>query len=162
PPPGAGVKTVTLGVPAAAMSAAGMLAVSCVDETNVVGRSAPFSRTTELAVKLEPAAVRVKAAPPAATAAGVMLLSAGTGLLTARVAGDGVPPPGGGVETVTPSAPGKAMSLARMAAVSWVADTKVVVRLDPPTCTTELGVKPVPFTVRVNPDPPTTAEAGLR
>src|SRR5262245_9541212 len=43
PPPGAGVKTVMFGVPAAAISLAGMVAVSCVDETNAVVRLAPLT-----------------------------------------------------------------------------------------------------------------------
>src|SRR5262249_51238723 len=71
PPPGAGVNTVMLGVPAPAISLAGMAAVSCVDETNVVVRPAPLTCTIELFVKFEPVAVRVKAAPPADAAAGL-------------------------------------------------------------------------------------------
>src|SRR4029434_7767912 len=47
PPPGAGVNTVMLGVPAAAISLAGMAAVSRVDETNVVVRLAPLTWTIE-------------------------------------------------------------------------------------------------------------------
>jgi hypothetical protein len=43
PPPGAGVNTVMLGVPAAAISLAGMVALSWVDETNVVVRLAPLT-----------------------------------------------------------------------------------------------------------------------
>src|SRR5436189_228988 len=45
PPPGAGVTTVTCGVPAAATSAAAMAAVSWVALTNVVVRVAPFHLT---------------------------------------------------------------------------------------------------------------------
>src|SRR5262245_20085516 len=80
PPPGAGVNTVMLGVPAAAISLAGMAAVSCVDETNVVVRPAPLTCTIELLEKLEPVTVRVKAAPPADAAVGLMLVRTGAGV----------------------------------------------------------------------------------
>jgi hypothetical protein len=47
-----------------------------------------------------------------------------------------------------------------MAALSWVEDMKVVVRLAPFHRTAELETNPVPFTVRVNAGPPAVAEAG--
>jgi hypothetical protein len=52
--PLAEANTVTWAVPAAAMSEAGMVAVSWVAETNVVVRSDPFQRTTAPLTKLEP------------------------------------------------------------------------------------------------------------
>ena len=55
-----------------------------------------------------------------------------------------------------------AMSAARMVAVSWVALTKVVVRLLPFHCTTDAGIKPLPVTVRVNAGPPCGALLGAR
>src|SRR5205823_1965610 len=64
PPPGAGVNTVIEAVPWLAMSAAGMLAVSCVALTNVVVRAAPFQRTVEAGTKPLPVTVSVRAAPP--------------------------------------------------------------------------------------------------
>src|SRR5262249_9000093 len=85
PPPGAGVKTVTLGVPAAAISLAGIVAVSCVDETYVVVRLAPLTWTIDPLVKLEPVAVRVKAAPPAEVVLGLMLERMGAGVGAAMV-----------------------------------------------------------------------------
>lgn len=48
PPPGAGLLTVTLKVPAAAISEAGTEAVSSVPLTNVVVRAAPFQFITEV------------------------------------------------------------------------------------------------------------------
>src|SRR5262245_44202391 len=81
PPPGAGLKTVTAAIPLVAMSADGIAAVSCVAETNVVGRSAPFQRTTELAMKFVPFTVSVKADPPTMAELGARLLVVGTGLL---------------------------------------------------------------------------------
>src|SRR4029077_7723005 len=65
PPPGVGEKTVTEAVPAVAMSAAVMAAVSCVPLTKVVARALPFHCTTEAATKFVPVTVRVKALPPA-------------------------------------------------------------------------------------------------
>src|SRR5262249_7669462 len=79
PPPGAGLKTVTCAVPATAMSPAGICAVNCVELTKVVGRSAPFQRTTEPLMKFVPVTVKVKAAPPVITAFGFKLVSVGAG-----------------------------------------------------------------------------------
>lgn len=65
-----------------------------------------------------------------------------------------VPPPGGGFWTPTEFVlPNPAMKLVGIAAVSWVALTKVVASAVPPTSgfmsTLELDEKPVPFTVSV-------------
>jgi hypothetical protein len=49
-----GLTTVTDADPAAAMSAAGMLPFSCVEETNTVGRGDPFQRIVDPATKPEP------------------------------------------------------------------------------------------------------------
>src|SRR5207302_10332826 len=65
PPPGAGLKTVTGAVPAVAMSAAEITAVSCVAEAYVVVRLAPFHRTTEAVTKFVPVTVSVNCGPPA-------------------------------------------------------------------------------------------------
>ncbi len=54
PPPGAGLDTVTVAVPATAMSAAVIAAVNRVADTYVVVRFAPFQRTTELLTKPVP------------------------------------------------------------------------------------------------------------
>jgi len=103
PPPGAGVNTVTLGVPAEAISLPGMAAVSCVDETNVVVRLAPLTWTIEPLVKLEPVVVRVKAAPPAEAVVGLMLerMGARVGAAMARAREFEGPPPDPGVDTLT-------------------------------------------------------------
>src|SRR5690606_7246905 len=47
PPPGAGFDTMTDALPIAVTSDAGIAAVNRVDDTNVVGRSAPFQSTVE-------------------------------------------------------------------------------------------------------------------
>src|SRR5205823_13792749 len=85
PPPGAGVTTVTCGVPADARSEAGIAAASWVALTKVVVRAAPFQRTLEPLTKLLPFRVRVKAAPPTVALAGDSDVSVGAGLFTANV-----------------------------------------------------------------------------
>ena len=52
PPPGAGLVTVTLNVPAAAMSAAVIAAVTCVALTNVVVFAVPLKFTTDDELKI--------------------------------------------------------------------------------------------------------------
>ena len=81
PPPGAGLKTVTLAAPALAMSEAKMLAVSCVLLTKVVVRFALFHRTIDPLTKFVPLTVSVNPAPPATALLGFKLLSVGTGLM---------------------------------------------------------------------------------
>ena len=54
PPPGAGLRTVTLAVPVVTISVAGIKAVSCVPLTNVVVRLEPFHRTIEPFTKSVP------------------------------------------------------------------------------------------------------------
>src|SRR6266571_7832549 len=86
PPPGAGLTTVTLAMPAAAMSVAGIAAVSCVAETNVVARAAPFQFTVEVLTKLLPLTVSTAAGPPADAPDGLMLPRTGTRLFTVVLA----------------------------------------------------------------------------
>ncbi len=161
PPPGAGLKTVTLAVPAVATSLAGMVAVSTVLETNPVVRSLPFQRTTEPLTKFVPVMTRVKPPLPATVVDGLMLLIVGNGLVMVKVAVLDVPPLGAGLKTVTFAVPAVATSLAGIAAVSWVLETKVVVRSLPFQRTTEPLTKFVPVMTRVNPPLPATAVAGL-
>jgi hypothetical protein len=82
-----------------------------------------------VATKFAPVTVRVNAGPPAVVNVGERLEFVGTGLLIVKVAALEIPLPG--VETVTWAVPGVAMSVAGMAALSRVAETKVVVRLVP-------------------------------
>src|SRR5579859_7471163 len=65
PPPGAGLVTITVAVPAVAISAAVMAAVNCVAFTNVVVLPTPLNFTIELGTNPVPFTVKVKAAPPA-------------------------------------------------------------------------------------------------
>ena len=112
PPPGAGVETVTLAVPAVAMSAGVIAAVRLVLETKVVVRALPFHWTMEDDTKFVPVTVRVKAALPASMELGFSEVSVGAGLLIVNSCALEVPPPGAGVETVTFAVPAVAMSAA--------------------------------------------------
>jgi hypothetical protein len=162
PPPGVGVNTVTDVVPAVAISAAVIWAVSCVWLTNVVGRLLPFQRTTDVMAKLLPVAVSVNATPPAVVLVGLIELSVGAGFVAVmlNVFAADVPPPGVGVNTVTEALPVAAMSLARIWAWSLVLLTNVVVRLLPFQRTTDEATKFVPVAVSVNAPLPTAAVVG--
>ena len=61
---------------------AGIAAVSCVAETKVVGRAAPFQFTVELLTKFVPLTVSVKAAPQACAEFGLRLVSVGDRIKT--------------------------------------------------------------------------------
>src|SRR5712692_8528211 len=79
---------------------------------------------------------------------------AGLGLVMAKKATLEVPPPGARFTTVIQAVPTVAISAAGMAAVNCAPPTKVVGRALPFQFTTDLGTKPVPFTVSVNAGPP--------
>jgi hypothetical protein len=64
--------TVTDAVPGAATFAAGTIAVSCVAETNVVVRAAPFQLTFEVESKFVPFTVKVNWALPAMVELGLI------------------------------------------------------------------------------------------
>src|SRR2546423_5097649 len=162
PPPGAGVTTVTCGVPAAATSAAAMAAVSCVALTKVVVRVAPFHLTVLPLTKPVPVTVSVKAGLPADVLVGDRAARGGAELLTVNVWAAEVPPPGAGVTTVTDAVVAAARSVAGIAAVSWVALTNVVVRVAPFQLTVLPVTKSVPATVRVKAGPATLALVGER
>jgi hypothetical protein len=85
PPPGAGFVTVTVAVPAVAISAAVIAAVNCVALTNVVVLAAPLNFTTEVDSKPVPFTVRVKAAPPAVALVGEREVAVSAGLLMVKV-----------------------------------------------------------------------------
>ena len=85
PPPGVAFMTVTLAVPAVAISAAVIAAVNCVALTNVVVLAAPLNFTTDVDTKPVPFTVRVKAAPPAVALVGEREVSIGAGLLMVKI-----------------------------------------------------------------------------
>src|SRR5436190_1922588 len=122
PPPGGALNTVTRAVPAVRRSVAGIAALSCVAETYVVGRSAPFQRTTEPATKFVPVTVSVKPEAPAWTRFGLSPVVAGTGFVIVKACALDVPPPGAELNTVIGAVPAVAMSAGEIVAVSCVAD----------------------------------------
>jgi hypothetical protein len=80
PPPGAGLVTVTAGVPVEAMLAAGMAAVNCVELTKVVAGVDPPKLTIEPATKFVPLIVSAKAPLPATLLFGEIVVIVGVGL----------------------------------------------------------------------------------
>src|SRR5260370_5284485 len=88
-----GLVTVTLKLPAVAMSEARMAAVSCVALTNVVARALPLKVTIEPVTKFAPFTVKGKAAAPAMALRGHMLVIVGRcSLWTVRLYTDPKPP----------------------------------------------------------------------
>src|SRR5712691_9016337 len=142
------------------MSAAVICAVNWLLLTNVVARSLPLKRTTELLLKLAPLAVSVKAASPAVSLAGEMPVSVGAGLLTVNSIVPEVPPPGVGLKTATGNVPAVCKSAPVIWALNSVALTKVVGRLLPFQSTTELATKLAPLTVKTNAASPAVLLAG--
>ena len=161
PPPGDGFVTVTAAVVGAAMSVLVMLAVNLVAETYLVVRFEPFHLTWDDVTNPLPSTVKVNARPFAFAEAGLRVAMTGNGLLTVNVLEVDVPPPGVGLRTLTEAVPLAAMSDAATMAVSRVAETNVVVRLDPFQRTVEVGTKPAPSTVMTKLAPPTRVELGF-
>jgi hypothetical protein len=163
PPPGVGLNTVILNVPAVVKSLSGIVAVSCVLlPTNVV-RSEPLNLTFELEIKFVPVTVIVNSASPTILFAGEMLVKVGTGLstgLTVNVCAVEVPPPGTGLNTVILNVPTVVKSLGGMVAISSVLLTKVVGRPEPLNLTTDSLIKFVPVTDMMKPASPTVLLAG--
>jgi hypothetical protein len=160
PPPGVGLLTVMLADPALAMSLAGTGAVSWLALTKVVVSAVPFHFTTELATKLAPLTVSVKAAPPTVAPVGATDAMLGAGLLMGNVVAADVPPPGAGLVMVILADPEFAISLAGIWAETCVALTYTVVNATPFKLTTEPATKLVPFTVSVKAAPPALALVG--
>src|SRR5438067_5887801 len=77
-PPGAGFVTITLVVPTAAMSLAGMSACTCVLLTKEVVRLSPFHCTVAPLIKFAPLTVSTNAPPPAPALSGLNPLIVGT------------------------------------------------------------------------------------
>jgi len=122
PPPGVGVKTVTVAVPAVVKFVAGTVAESWLALTNAVVRAVPFQLTVEVEIKLLPLTERVRAEAPAVAEVGEILLSTGAGLfataLIVNVEEELAPPPGVGVTTVTEAVPAVVRLAAGTVAVS--------------------------------------------
>ncbi|MGB8522095.1 MAG: hypothetical protein WCD43_03940 [Candidatus Acidiferrales bacterium] len=79
PPPGAGLVTVTAGVPVEAMLAAGMTAFNCVELTKLVAVAEPPKLTLEAATKFVPLIWSEKVKPPASVPFGEIEVIVGIG-----------------------------------------------------------------------------------
>jgi len=79
--PAQGFATVIEAVPAVAMREAGTVAVSCVEETNVVVSAVPFQFTVAPETKFVPMTVKVNCGPPAVAQAGLSELMVGLALM---------------------------------------------------------------------------------
>ena len=119
------LETVTPTGPGRAVSVAEIMAVSCVGLTNVVGRGNPFQFTTSPSTKFVPFTVKVM---PVALQDGVVfeeVVEAESDVMIGRTIENviplEVPPPGGGVNTVTWAVPTAAISATAIVARSCVA-----------------------------------------
>src|SRR4029077_15818651 len=83
-----GFTTVIDAVPGLAMREADTVAVSCVEETNVVVSAAPFQFTIEVEMKFMPLTVNVNCGSPAAAQVGLSELMVGTALIVNVAAPD--------------------------------------------------------------------------
>jgi hypothetical protein len=129
---------------------------STVALTTVVGRFAPFHKTTELASNPVPVIVMV-AGVPGGTIRGEIAVIATVGLFTSNVAAVEVPPPGPEFCTVIRLAELPVRSAAGMVAFNSVALTNVVPSAMPFHTTTLDGTKPVPVaSSSVSADPAST------
>ena len=79
PPPGAGLVTVTVGVPDEAIAATEIAPVNCVELANVVATAVPPKLTTEEDRKFVPLTVKVNAGLPARLPAGDIVTIVGGG-----------------------------------------------------------------------------------
>ena len=140
-----------------AIFAAGTIAVTCVEETNVVVSAAPFQFTVEVESKFVPLTVNVNCESPDEAQVGLRELMAGTAVIVNVTAPEVAPHPA----TVIEAVPGVAMSEAGTVTVSWVEETNVVVSGLPFQFTVVSDTKLVPFTVNVNCAPPAVAQVGL-
>jgi hypothetical protein len=155
-----GFTTVTEAVPGLAMLAFGTVAVSRVEELNVVVSDVPFHFTVEPETKFVPVTIKVKPALPAVAQAGLSEVIVGAAL-TVNVCAVDVPPPGVGFTTVTDAVPAVTTREDGTVAVSCVEETNVVVSAVPFQFTVEPETKFVPVAVKVKPALPAVAQAGL-
>ena len=154
------VATVTEAVPGLAIRDAVTVAVSCVEETKVVGSALPFQFTVEVETKFVPFTVNVNCISPAEAQIGLSELIVGAALIVNVCAPDVPPHP----PTVIEAVPGVAMSAAGTVAVSCVRDTNVVTSGLPFQYTVSPWMKGGllgPFTVSVNCGPPAAVQVGL-
>ena len=167
PPPGPSVNTVTLtilavglvlggiGGVAVKISDAGIVAVSCVELTNVVAFWLPSHFTTEQGTKLLPVTVSVNVGEPAVVLVddseilpGEGRVARGEGVVIVMASVLDVPE---AFDTETPAGPGNAASWGKIEAVSWPELMNAVARCEPFQFTFDPLSKFEPATVSVNP-----------
>ena len=117
-----GLTTVIGKLPGVAMLLAGTVAVSCVEETNVVASALPFQFTIEVETKFVPFTVNVNCESPALAHVGLSEVMLGIALIVNVTPPDVAPHP----PTVIEAVPGVAMRAAGTVAESCVAETKAV------------------------------------
>jgi hypothetical protein len=155
-----GLTTVIEAAPAVAMREAGTVAVSCVEETNVVVSAAPFQFTIEVETKFVPLTVNVNCISPAEAQVGLSELRVGAALIVNVTPPDVAPHP----PTVIDAVPGVAMRAAGTVAVSCFEDANVVTSGLPFQNTVSPWMKSLlgPFTVSRNGFwPPAAVQVGL-
>ena len=119
PPPGVGLKTVTIAVPAVLRSLLRIAALNCVELTKVVARAVPFHCTCEVGMNPLPVTDKLSAVAPMAAEEGRIELTEGAGLAAiVKAMPVDVPPPGEGLITVTVAVPTVETSAAVIAAVN--------------------------------------------
>jgi hypothetical protein len=157
-PLGEGVVTVTWTGLTEAISAAEMVALTPVGSTYMVVRLLPFHCTPEHGTKPPPLTVRRNPDEPTVALFGMSELMTGRGSEAGAVRVKfEAPEVVVELDTVTaavPRVPGKAVSVAKIVAVSCVGLTNVVGRGNPFQFTTSPSTKSVPFTVSVKPVAP--------
>src|SRR3990167_2920559 len=160
-PPPAGFVTVTTAVPALAISAAVMSAVTVVESTKTVVLGAPAQLTTAPETNETPVQVKTNAGPPSSTLDGARLVrerGAGPPEVIVNVRESELTL--SGFTTVTRTLPCVTMSAAVICATSWVGLTNVVERADPPHRTTAPDWKLLPEHVSWKAGPPAAAVEG--
>jgi hypothetical protein len=130
--------------------------------TNVVPRSAPFQRTTEVLSNPVPITVIVKPCLPTDALLGDRKLKETVVAVPDTVNGQAFdsPPPGTGVNTVTSGELTTEISDAEIVVWIFRSLTNVVARSAPFQRMTETGRNPLPTTSSVNPVPPAVALLG--
>jgi hypothetical protein len=152
-----GLSTAIEAVPGFARREADTVAVSCVEETNVVGSAAPFQFTSEVERKFVPLTVNVNCESPAAAQVGLSELMVGAALIVNVTPPEVAPHPA----TVIEAVPGVAMRSVVTVAVSCFEDANVVTSGLPFQFTVVPETKLLPFTVNVNCGPPAAVQVGL-
>jgi hypothetical protein len=89
PPPGEGLITFTSAVPPVAIAAAGMVAINCMELTNVMVNAVPPNWTIEAETKFVPFTVSLNAAPPATALVGEIVAIVGDPLGGGLLGGEG-------------------------------------------------------------------------